>query len=142
MIRNLYLNLNDAKSDSDYFYDSFLISLCIFVSFTNEFHKVGDYKNKERKRFRFQWSHAYGKDAYGPVVTKLQKLNVILPREHHRIHHVRPHHEYYCITTGWLDRPLEAIKFWRRLEALITKITGAIPRDDDMKWTKLSSKSS
>ena len=42
MIRNLYLNLNDAKSDSDYFYDSFLISLCIFVSFTNEFHKVGD----------------------------------------------------------------------------------------------------
>jgi len=127
MIRNLYLNMNGAKSDSDYFYDSFLISLCIFVSFTNEFHK---------------WSHAYGKDAYGPVVTNLQKMNVILPREHHRIHHVRPHHEYYCITTGWLDKPLEAIKFWRRLEALITSVTGAIPRDDDMKWTKLSSKSS
>jgi len=127
MIHNLYLNLNGAKTDSDYFYDSFLISLCIFVSFTNEFHK---------------WSHAYGKDTYGPVVTNLQKMNVILPREHHRIHHVRPHHEYYCITTGWLDRPLETIQFWRRLEALITKVTGAIPRDDDMKWTKLSSKSS
>ena len=40
MIHNLYLNLNGAKTDSDYFYDSFLISLCIFVSFTNEFHKV------------------------------------------------------------------------------------------------------
>ena len=143
MIHNLYLNLNGAKTDSDYFYDSFLISLCIFVSFTNEFHKV---RNKLFQIFNddknLQWSHAYGKDTYGPVVTNLQKMNVILPREHHRIHHVRPHHEYYCITTGWLDRPLETIQFWRRLEALITKVTGAIPRDDDMKWTKLSSKSS
>ena len=48
MIRNLYLNLNDAKSDSDYFYDSFLISLCIFVSFTNEFHKVWETWNQPR----------------------------------------------------------------------------------------------
>lgn len=120
---NAYRHFAGQKFEDDYFYDSFLISLCIFVSFTNEFHK---------------WSHDYkGRTA---IVSFFQSWNIILPREHHRIHHVRPHCVYYCITTGWLDAPLEMISFWRNLEALITLTTGHIPRQDDKKWTDFSKK--
>jgi hypothetical protein len=61
-------------------------------------------------------------------------MHIILPRKHHRIHHVTPHETYYCITTGWLNYPLEKIKFWSQMELFIEKLTGAKPRTDDFKW--------
>jgi len=58
----------------------------------------------------------------------------LLPRRHHRIHHVAPHDTYFCITTGWLNYPFEWINFWPRLESVITVLTGIEPRADDMAW--------
>lgn len=102
-----------------YNFEMYLFFLACFVTMTNEFHK---------------WSHTYfGLPRW---ITTLQDYHVILPRIHHRQHHVSPHEINYCITTGWLNRPLEAINFWRNSEYVITKLTGAIPRSDDMKWTK------
>jgi len=121
---NCYSFLTGAKVQDDLFFDTFLLSLCVFVSLTNEFHKI---------------SHDY-RGHYGKWVKPLQSAWLILPQSHHRIHHIRPHSTYYCITTGWLDRPLEAIDFWRRLERLITQLTGAVPRADDHKWTQLTQK--
>ena len=81
-----------------------------------------------------KWSHTYfGLPRY---ITILQDLHIILPRQHHRIHHVAPHEVYFCITTGWLNYPFECIGFWTKLENLITYCTGSLPRSDDLAWAK------
>ncbi|XP_014678993.1 PREDICTED: transmembrane protein 189-like [Priapulus caudatus] len=103
---------------ADYSWDMFVYQLSIFVTLTNQIHK---------------WSHTYfGLPWYAQA---LQKAHIVLPRKHHRLHHVSPHETYYCITTGWLNYPMEVVGFWRHAETLITKLTGSIPRQDDMKWT-------
>ncbi|XP_072452356.1 plasmanylethanolamine desaturase 1 isoform X2 [Chiloscyllium punctatum] len=100
-----------------YAWDCYVFCLGIFVTMTNQIHK---------------WSHTY----FGLPhwVTILQDLHIILPRKHHRIHHVAPHETYFCITTGWLNYLLEKIGFWRNSEYVITNLTGHKPRADDMKW--------
>lgn len=84
-----------------------------------------------------KWSHTY----FGlPVwVVWLQEHHIILPRRHHRIHHVAPHETYFCITTGWLNWPLEKLHFWSALEMIIETTTGYKPRADDMKWAQKGS---
>ena len=95
----------------------FLMALSFFITFTNQIHK---------------WSHMY--QGLPWIVEKLQDWKIILPRRHHRVHHVAPHETYFCITTGWCNYPLEVLRFWTTLEWLITKVTGIKPRVDDLKW--------
>lgn len=97
----------------------FLMSWGLFVTLTNQIHK---------------WSHTYSGLPWW--VGLLQRMHVILPRKHHRIHHVAPHETYFCITTGWLNYPLEKLRFWVCLEWIIERITGHKPRDDDLLWSK------
>lgn len=118
MARNFVL-LPKALILQNYWWYCYIYFLCLFVTLTNQIHK---------------WSHTYfGLPTW---VETLQKYRIILPKQHHRIHHISPHETYFCITTGWLDYPLEKIGFWRRLEALITRFTGNVPRDDDLSWAK------
>ncbi|CAF0804337.1 unnamed protein product [Rotaria sp. Silwood1] len=114
---------NDSDIKRTYNFEVYMFLLAIFVSMTNQFHK---------------WSHTYfGLPSY---ITFLQRYHIILPRRHHRIHHVVPHDTYFCITTGWLNWPLEAINFWSRLETMIEKYSGAKPRSDDFAWAQKTEK--
>jgi hypothetical protein len=101
-----------------YFVYVMLMSLMFFVTFTNQIHK---------------WSHTYG--PLPTWVEWLQQMHVILPKRHHRVHHVAPHDTYFCITTGWLNLPLEKLHFWSICESLIERVTGVKPRIDDLNWT-------
>lgn len=97
----------------------YLFLFSIFISVTNQIHK---------------WSHMY----YGlpKWVQYLQDCHVILPRKHHRKHHVSPHETFFCITTGWSNYPLEILQFWKTLEYFIERVTGKKPRADDFKWAE------
>lgn len=95
----------------------YFTSLELLVTFTNQIHK---------------WSHTYHN--LPTLVVWLQRLHIILPRQHHRIHHVAPHETYFCITTGWLNYPMEVVQFWPALEWIIERLTGCKPRVDDLKW--------
>lgn len=107
------------KIQEIYNWNSFLFLLAIFIALTNQIHK---------------WSHTYfGLPRW---VTLLQDWHVVLPRLHHRIHHVAPHETYFCITTGWLNYPLEKLRFWSSLEWIIEYLTGFRPRADDFKWAQ------
>ena len=96
----------------------YLIALAFFVTFTNQIHK---------------WSHTYSGLPW--IIEKLQDWRIILPKRHHRNHHVAPHEVYFCITTGWCDHPLELMRFWTMVEWAIFKVTGFRAREDDSKWT-------
>jgi ubiquitin-conjugating enzyme E2 variant len=89
---------------------AFLLSLCVWVLLTNQLHKWAHEKNPSR------------------LVRLLQRCWLVLPPEVHRVHHTFPFVKHYCITTGWLNGPLDRIDFFRRLERLLTWITGAEPR--------------
>jgi len=91
-----------------------IFSVTLWVLFTNQFHK---------------WSHL---DVRPRWVVLLQRLNLILPPDHHAVHHSAPYAKYYCITVGWLNEPLHRLRFFQALERIVTAATGLVPREDDI----------
>ena len=78
-----------------------------------------------------QWAHMPSPPA---VVRLLQDAGLLLGRREHAVHHAHPYDANYCITTGWCNRPLQAIGFFRALERVIARLTGAQPRHDDGRY--------
>jgi ubiquitin-conjugating enzyme E2 variant len=87
-----------------------LVSLGIVGALANQLH---------------QWSHA---PSPAPLVRALQRQGWILSPGRHARHHRAPHLSDYCISSGWLNRPLDALGFWRALERVVTQLSGARPR--------------
>ncbi|HEX8441417.1 plasmanylethanolamine desaturase [Archangium sp.] len=96
------------------FVSTFLGAMIFWVMATNQFHK---------------WSHV---DSPPALIGFLQRTHLILPPDHHRVHHTAPYNKYYCITVGWMNKPLLMIAFFPTMERLITWATGMIPRKDDI----------
>lgn len=89
-------------------------AMCLAIFGTNQFHK---------------WAHM---DAPPRTARLLQRANLILPPDHHAVHHTAPFTKYYCITVGWLNEPLFRLRFFQTLEKVVTRVTGLIPREDDI----------
>lgn len=64
-------------------------------------------------------------------VRRLQRAGFLLAPAKHAEHHRAPHLHGYCISTGWLNRPLDAIGFWRWFERVVSNATGAVPRTEE-----------
>jgi hypothetical protein len=104
----------EPGEDIGLFAATFMGSLILWVFATNQFHK---------------WAHLANPPA---LIAGLQRLYLILPPVHHAIHHTAPFSRYYCITAGWLNWPLTKIHFFPVLEQVVTAVTGALPRRDDI----------
>ncbi len=78
-----------------------------------------------------QWAHMPDPPA---AVCRLQRCGLLLGHDAHAAHHAGAFDRHYCITTGWWNRPLEALGFFRRLETLIVAVTGAEPREDERRY--------
>jgi hypothetical protein len=89
-------------------------TMCLAIFGTNQFHK---------------WAHM---DAPPRYVRFLQRANLILPPDHHAVHHSAPYAKYYCITVGWLNEALFRFRFFQTLEKIVSRLTGLIPREDDI----------
>ena len=97
----------------------FAFAMTMGVFGTNQFHK---------------WSHLPS-ERRPKAIQLLQSSGLILGPNHHAKHHAAPHDTYYCITVGWLNPILSKIKFFTGVEKLITKLTGALPRKNDIVLT-------
>ena len=92
------------------------LGLCAFGMMTNQIH---------------QWAHM---PTPPRPVRALQKLGILLKPAAHAAHHCGGYDRHYCITTGWCNRPLEAIDFFGLLERAVTHITGTLPRADEHRF--------
>jgi hypothetical protein len=97
-----------------FFCAALTFTMCLAIFGTNQFHK---------------WAHL---DAPPRYVRALQRASLILPPDHHAVHHTPPYAKYYCITVGWLNEALFRLRFFQTLEKIVTRVTGLIPREDDI----------
>jgi plasmanylethanolamine desaturase len=74
-----------------------------------------------------QWSHHPAPPA---LVRRLQRGGWVLSPHTHARHHRGAHDGVYCVATGWCNGALDALGFWRALEWIVARTTGAQPRDE------------
>jgi len=75
-----------------------------------------------------QWAHLPQPPRF---VAWLQRRGVLLSTAAHQRHHTAPFTASYCITTGWCNRALDRLGFFRAAERTISRVTGMVPRDDE-----------
>ena len=55
-----------------------------------------------------KWAHMDESATPGPVLWA-QRHWLVLPREHHRLHHTPPFDTHFCTSSGWLNAPFNAL---------------------------------
>jgi len=88
--------------------DAFALA-CLFGLF------IGSYTNSQIHK----WAHSAEPP---PIVRVCQRARLFLSPTHHARHHAGAHSTNYCITTGWLNRLLDCLGFFRKVERLLLKL--------------------
>jgi len=92
---------------ADFTFRFFFVCFFFSIFLTNQIHK---------------WAH---QDAPSKLVQFFQRIHLILPPMHHDVHHHAPYDKYYCITSGWLNAPLNAVHFFQGLKRVLSYGTAA-----------------
>ena len=60
-----------------------------------------------------KWAHM--EEAATPaLVRRLQRLGLVLPREHHKRHHTPPFDSHFCMSAGWMNPAFDSfLKIFR-----------------------------
>jgi hypothetical protein len=81
-----------------FYIEGFLLSLAIGGLATNQCHK---------------WAHM-DENLIPSIVRKAQRYHLLLPPQHHQIHHTPPYNSHFCMSNGWLNTLFNAVlKSWR-----------------------------
>jgi ubiquitin-conjugating enzyme E2 variant len=60
-----------------------------------------------------KWAHM-DETATPKIVRWAQRRHLVLPRDHHRLHHTPPFDSHFCMSSGWLNAPFNALlRAWR-----------------------------
>jgi ubiquitin-conjugating enzyme E2 variant len=60
-----------------------------------------------------KWAHM-DESATPRFVRWAQRRWLVLPREHHRVHHTPPFDTHFCVSNGWLNSAFDAVlRAWR-----------------------------
>ncbi len=76
---------------------------------------LGSYCNSQIHK----WAHIAEPPTW---VRALQRSRLVLSPEHHTLHHHGSHESHYCITFGWMNPILDAVRFFRVAEFVLAKI--------------------
>lgn len=96
-----YLLDIQAQSSWTLFHAGTVTSVMIGVVATNVIHR---------------WAHM---EEPSYLARLLQKTGLILNRERHARHHAGSFDRAYCITSGWMDGALDALRVWSRAERML-----------------------
>ncbi len=81
------------------------------------------------------YAHRLGHRRSGwAIVRFLQRCHLLIDTCHHNVHHRDNHDIRYCVINGWANYVCDRTGFWRGLEWLIRRLTGAVPRRNDHEW--------
>ena len=94
--------------------NAFTLTAVAIGAFANEFHA---------------WAHASPREN-GPVISWLQARSLIISHGAHAKHHRGKKNTHYCAVNDWMNGPLEHVRFWRRIEAVLKAWTRLRPRRD------------
>jgi hypothetical protein len=94
----------------------FIISTCLF--FGTSFHNLCHERSKS------------------PLIRSAQKIHLVIAPEHHWVHHRGDQTVRYCAINGWANYVCDWLHVWRGLEWLVSALTGAEPRRNDLEWQR------
>ena len=122
----------DEKSILENIWDSHLLSI-LFFSYLYIMHPsfleeptsiISFHVTLSILAVQINVSHRLAHSKNGKFISFLQKSGLLLSKEKHSLHHIKPEFNSYTIFNGSLNSILDKIEFWRTLESIIFSIFG------------------